>query len=96
MGDLTLDPGWRLKMVDVGGTPQASNQYDLFTFTGTFSGTFAGVIDASGVSWDIAYAVICLENTTAGGRVYITNLPEPATLSLLALGGLVLIRRRRK
>ena len=104
MGDLTLDPGWRLKLVDAGGTPQASNQYDLFTFTGTFSGTFAGVIDASGVSWDITYAVICLENTPVGWRVYITNLPEPATLSLLALlalslpkrGGPAVLRRRRR
>ncbi len=35
-------------------------------------------------------------NNTDNGSVVVTYVPEPATLSLLALGGIALIRRRRR
>jgi autotransporter-associated beta strand protein len=94
-GDLTLDNDWTLRLVDAGGTPKAGKQYDLFTYTANYSGMSSfglSNIDAAGVSWNIANASI----VAGGGRVYITGIPEPATLSLLALAAMALIRRRRK
>jgi hypothetical protein len=49
---------------------------------------------------DIAYAVVASDNYQYAGILTVILddivVPEPATLSLLALGGLAVLRRRRK
>jgi hypothetical protein len=93
VGNLTFDGPWTLKLVGLGGAPPAG-EHDLFTFTGSCSGFVPGAIDAGGVSWDMGGAKIELDTTTPGaGRVYL-NIPEPATLGLLAFGALSVFRRR--
>jgi autotransporter-associated beta strand protein len=103
-GNLTLDNAWTLKLVDAGGTPVVSTQYNLFTYTGTYTGlaTFGlSNIDVSGVSWNTTGASI----VAGGGVVYITGIgpsgmgapaiPEPGTAMLVIFGAAALLRRRR-
>ena len=55
------------------------------SFPSTYDGllsSFRGGDDVSFESWGIAFRVV--------------ETPEPATLSMLALGGLAILRRRRK
>ena len=77
-----------------GGVCNLFGQDLIATFTGishrgydwagyTLSGHLMDGSDISG----------CRLETAAGGSFSITNTPEPATLSLLALGGLALVRR---
>jgi hypothetical protein len=155
-GNLTLTDGWKLNLLDAGGTPAVGSKYDLFTYTTTFSGSIAGDIIASPAAWPTArtfqddpakkvyvqfgllgdtnddfvvdaadyialkwnfglgsgatqaqgdlnkdgavnWADLQIMMTSFGtgiGEAAIT--PEPATLGLLAIGVLAIIRRRRK
>ncbi|MCK4624708.1 MAG: PEP-CTERM sorting domain-containing protein, partial [Phycisphaerae bacterium] len=80
----------------------ALNQGDLFilidltdisnTITGTFTGLAEGdsVGNFDGLDLLISYA------GGDGNDVTLSAIPEPATLSLLVMGGLALIRRRQK
>jgi hypothetical protein len=70
------------------------------TLTGTFSTTVT-----SGATWDIAQVVTSDRSSiqldfflsgTAGGEYVNVLIPGPATLSLLALGGLAVLRKRIK
>lgn len=61
-----------------------SSTYTLVTYTGTLSGTFDNIIGLP--------AGYTVDYSTAGR---ITLVPEPGMLSLLAVGGLALLRRRR-
>jgi hypothetical protein len=88
-GDLKFTGSWTLKLVDLGGGAPAAGQYNLFTFTGSVSDFLPGDIDHEGVDWDMEGAEIILGE----GRVYM-NIPEPATLGLLAFGALAALRRR--
>jgi hypothetical protein len=63
---LTLNSGWKLELVDAGGTPVSGAEYDLFTYTGTFYGTIAANIIASPAGWP--YATIVKDDTTPGAR----------------------------
>lgn len=67
------------------GTSGAAGPVTIMTYGGTLTGEFDSVTDG----WTVDYGV-----TTSG---VITVIPEPATLSLLAVGAvaLMLIRRKR-
>lgn len=77
------------------------------SFGDNLNGTFSLIGGATGPTWDLAYLVsrhgelITLDfdvNGVDGGDVVIGSftVPEPMTLSLLAAGGMVLLRRRRR
>ena len=89
-----------LKITDLGGTPQASDQLAVFTYdvgaTVDISG-FTGTFDTSGATNYDASGASLVDG--GSGIVYLTGLtsvPEPSTTALLGLGGLALIFRRRK
>jgi autotransporter-associated beta strand protein len=65
-GDLTLTSGWKLALVDAGGTPASGAEYDLFTYTNTLYGTIEANIIASPAGWP--YATIVKDDTTPGAR----------------------------
>jgi len=71
-GNLTLDDGWKVTLVDAGGSPTFADKFDLFTY-----GSYTGLpsfdwhnIDASATGWDVSRASI----GTNGGTVYITGI----------------------
>jgi fibronectin-binding autotransporter adhesin len=53
-GDLTLTSGWKLALVDAGGTPTQNVKYDLFTYTGSLTGSVAAAIDYGSTGWGAA------------------------------------------
>ena len=88
VGDnLTLNDAWILKLVDLGDNPQATEAYDLFTFTGNFNGL--AVTDAITLAqdanytldttdapeWDVADIDVIVDvGLTEGFRVYVTGI----------------------
>ena len=86
----TLALGGALEVVLLDGyAPRLGEEFDILDF-GDLTGEFAQISLpelGDGLEWDVS----ALYST---GRI--TALPEPATLSLLLVGGLVALRRRRR
>jgi autotransporter-associated beta strand protein len=70
LGDLRLDSGWKLAIVDAAGVaPAIGVEYDLFTYTGTFTGSVPADIIASPSGWP--KAAIAQDTTSGAGRIYL-------------------------
>jgi hypothetical protein len=103
-GDLTLGNDWVLALLPAAGSElfDGTEQVGLFSYTGTLTGDLGNVLFEAPADWIVDNAVLREEINSFGtgiNYVYMTGLetvPEPATLTLLALGGLAIFRRRRK
>jgi len=102
-GGLELGDNWMLKFLPQAGTElfDGTEQVDLFSFTGTLTGNLGNVLFDAPADW-IVDNVTLYEEFNRGGSgvnyIYLTGLetvPEPATLGLVTLGALALLRRRR-
>ena len=95
LGDYVSDSAYGT--FDQGGNVREWNEAVVFSWArGTHGGSFCGddvPLHASSRNnyYELSYPTLQLNNI--GFRV--SEVPEPATLSLLALGGLLVTRRRR-
>jgi len=72
-GNMELQPGWKLKLLDAGGTPRADEQYDIFTYTGDM--VFNPVeLDTSEMPADWNASGATVEYDYAEKRVYLTGV----------------------
>jgi len=83
----------------------ADGTYDLFSFTlvptGSFSsvvlaGSYAGSLVNNAGVWSGDFGDKTFEFTQASGDLMVTTIPEPGTMTLLALGGAVAMALRKR
>ena len=75
--------------------PAVGDEFVVMTWATGLDGAFGDVVTDAwftdrGLSFDLRY-----NNAAGAGDLTLEAVPEPATLALLAVGGLLLIRRRR-
>jgi len=72
-GNVELQPGWKLKLLGLGGAPRADEQYDIFTLTGDMVYA-APEIDTSAMpsDWDVSNLEVV--HDYEGKRVYLTGV----------------------
>ena len=92
-GAFTLDGTLNVtQLAGFGPQPGGPGIYRLFDYTGGFAnnGLLIGTLGPNSSGWAGTIDVL------TAGQVNLIVIPEPATLGLLALGGLVLLKRQRK
>ncbi len=74
-GNLRLTSGWKLKLLDGGGgMPVATNQYVLFTYTGTMNDFTQPTLDKSAMPAAWVTSGMSVVHDALGKRVYLTGL----------------------
>ncbi len=97
VGSADLSPG---SVIDLNFVPpfvaKPGDYFDVLTATGGITGFNALTFDFGGANAGWGW-VPSLESLVGGGQALrLTLSPEPASFTLLALGGLALLRRRRR
>jgi len=88
---LNLGANSTLEMA-LGGVYNNGGSWTLMTGITNFNGSFGSIINPNDLSQQFS---IDYGQTTAGALI-ITTVPEPSSATLLGLGGLALILRRRR
>jgi len=74
-GNLELRSGWTLKLQSAGGTPRITDEYDIFTYTGSFNGSYnVPIIDTSEMPEEWVTSSMVVVHDSANKRVYVTGL----------------------
>jgi len=73
-GNLALTSGWKLALVDAGGTPTQDVKYDLFTYTGSLTGSLTAAINYGDTGWSTARV------GQEAGKVYLMFGPRSGVL----------------
>lgn len=91
-GNFTLDGELKVKFTDPDNLPQVGDKWNVGKVTtGTYQ--FLGAFDT--IPANIKVNLLDTDATVSVDTLQLEYIPEPASLSLLTLGGLALLRRKR-